>query len=247
MVLWMVVGVVCAGAAHAQVNETRDGATFHAKVGIIVKWLNAETDRTTPIGTLRDWNNLQNLDPNDTDAVAVLRLVTNVDVRLMGVATPLTHPESPSETLATFVCVQTDGDGSEESLVDGTGDPATGFPATEYDPSRGVGPAYGDTGRNFVYIGGGSTAAESAPGGSWLSPERLAELSSAQNAAFATGSLLGTGALIKHVPRDGAVLIRITMRALNGEDFGLDSDDTEAPDLAVTAPYSATVQLTALP
>jgi hypothetical protein len=242
----MLVGVL-ASTARAQVNETRDGATFGAKVGIIVKWLNAETDNTTPTGMLRDWNNSLNTDTADTDAVAVLRLVTNVDVRLIGTAQPLTHPESPSETLATFVCVQTDGNGAEDSLVDGTGDPATGFPSTEYDASRGVGPAFEEPRRNFVYVGGGSAAAESAPGGTWLSNERLAELSSSQRADFSTGTLLGAGALVKHISRDGAVLIRVTMRALNGEDFGLDSDDTEAPDLAVNAPYTATVQLTALP
>lgn len=242
-----ILSIALAPVSRAQVNETRDGATFSAKVGIIVKWLNAETDETTPSGNLRDWNNSQNTNADDTDAVAVLRLVTNVDVRLVGTAGPLTHPDTPSETLATFVCVQTDGNGAEEAVVDGTGDPATGFPSSEYDSARGVGPAFDAGNRNFVYIGGGSVAAESAPGGSWLSPDRLAELSSAQGSDFSTGALLGAGSLVKHISRDGAVLIRVTMRALNGEDFGLDSDDTEAPDLASSAPYTATVQLTALP
>lgn len=238
-------GIVC--GVQAQVNETRDGATFNARVGIIVKWINAETDNTTPIGVLRDWNNNLSTNPLDTDAVAVLRLVTNVDVRLVGTATPLTHPEMGSETLATFVCVQTDGDGSEDSLVDGTGDSATGFPPTEYDPTKGVGPAFNDLRKYFVYVGGGSTAAESVPSRVWLTPERLAELSAAHGANFGVGEFLGTGAIIKHVSRDGAVLIRVTMRALNGEDFGPDSDDTEAPELALDTPYTATVQLTALP
>lgn len=243
--LGMMGGIVW--GVQAQVNETRDGATFNAKVGIIVKWLNAETENTTPIGALRDWNNTLNTNPLDTDAVAVLRLVTNVDVRLIGTATPLTHPEVSSETLATFICVQTDGDGSEDSLVDGTGDSATGFPPTEYDPAKGVGPAFNDPRKYFVYVGGGSTTAESAPGGMWLTPERLAEISAAQGSQFGVGVLLGTGTFIKHVSRDGAVLIRVTMRALNGEDFGPDSDDTEAPELALDTPYTATVQLTALP
>lgn len=248
--LWLPVSlciVAVAATSRAQVTETRDGATFNAKVGIIVKWINAESENTTPAGNLRDWNNSQNTDPADTDAVAVLRLVTNVDVRLVGTAGPLTHPDTPAETLATFVCVQTDGNGSDDSIIDGTGDPATGFESAEYDPTRGIGPAFDSARRNFVYIGGGSTAAESAPGGTWLTSERLAEISGAQNSDFAIGSLLGAGALVKHVSRDGAVLIRVTMRALSGEDFGLDSDDTEAPDLAVGSPYSATVQLTALP
>lgn len=230
----------------AQVNATKDGATFQAKVGIIVKWLNPKVDVTGPDSELRDWNNSLNTDASATDSIAILRLVTNVDVRLTGTAQPLFHPELPNETLATFVCVQTDGNGLEESLVDGTGDPATGFPHQEYRASAGIGPEFTSPNRNFVYIGGGSATAEV---GAWVSPERLADLSSVpgQQAQFAIGNLLGEGTLVKHVPRDGAVLIRITMRGLNGEDFGIDSDDTEAPDLAVQTPYTATVQLTALP
>jgi hypothetical protein len=247
--LMAVVAIAAVGSSVAQVKETGDAATFNAKVGIIVKWINQKTDATTTEGELSDWSNAQNTNPRDTDSVAVLRLVTNVDVRLQGTVGPLTHPDNANETLATFVCIQTDGDGSEDSLIDGTGDPATGFTASEYNAANGVGPEYDEPRRNFVYVGGGSTAAGENDLESWVTPERLAELSNVpeHQATFQLGTLLGTAPAIRHVPRDGAVLIRITMRALSGEDFGLDSDDTEAPDLATETPYSASVQLTALP
>ncbi|MBM3215127.1 hypothetical protein FJZ36_09455 [Candidatus Poribacteria bacterium] len=245
----LALALTAAAPVVAQVNETNDGATFSAKVGIIVKWLNPAEEVSAPVGNLRDWSNALSTDTGDTDTVAVLRLVTNVDVRLTGTADPLTHPDNAAETLATFVCVQTDGSGLEEAVIDGTGDPATGFEEDQYAPARGVGPDYEDGRFNFVYVGGGSNAADTEASNTWVSPTRLAELSAvpAHNAQFSMGALLGDGALIKHVPRDGSVLVRVTMRALNGEDFGIDSDDTEAPDVASDSPYTATVQLTALP
>ncbi|MDA1192430.1 MAG: hypothetical protein O3A46_12205, partial [Candidatus Poribacteria bacterium] len=50
----------------------------------------------------------------------------------------------------------------------------------------------------------------------------------------------GAGVDVVHVDRDGSVLISIVARGFNGEDFGADSDSTEAPDVA---DYEATVVL----
>ena len=86
---------------------------------------------------------------------------------------------------------------------DGDGVTSTGFQASEYGSGIGSG--------NYHYVAGGSTGWETLNG--------------------LTGSqFLGTSKTITHVYNDGAVLLTLTVRGLNGEDYGSSSDNTEAPD-----------------
>lgn len=246
----VVVSLAAALGARAQnqvgVFDTQDGGVFGVQVDEIVSWLNRKQDVQLS-QSLRHWDN--NVSGGDTGAesVAVLRLLLNRDVRVVGFAQPLQHPSISLSSLATFISVETDGDGSEDGLDDGTGDPASGFPDDEKGAERGVGAG------NFVYVGGGATSAGPGDSNPWATPQRMEELSNARggnspsSATYSLGALLGSGAIIRHVPRDGAVMITVRVQGRNGEDFGSDSDDTEAPDLAAATPYMATVQLTALP
>ncbi|MDA1192432.1 MAG: hypothetical protein O3A46_12215 [Candidatus Poribacteria bacterium] len=221
-------------------SDVAQSVSFGVHVSEMIYWLTPQQDATAA-GTLAHWDHTV-VEDGSTESVAILRLVLNRDVRLIGTATPLTNPNNPNATLATFVSVETDGDGTLDSLLDGTGDPATGFGVDELGAERGVGVG------NYVYIGGGTATAGTGDANVWATPERMSELSSVSTSAqYSLGSLLANGAVIRHVPTDGAVMITVRLRARNGEDFGADSDDTEAPELAVETPYVATVQLTALP
>ncbi len=228
------------------VFDTQDGGVFGVHVEEIVSWLNRKEDVRLS-QALRHWDNNVTGGDIGAESVAVLRLLLNRDVRVVGLAQPLQHPSITRSSLATFISVETDGDGSEDGLEDGTGDAASGFPDDEKGADRGVGSG------NFVYVGGGATSAGATDANPWATPQRMSELSNARGGnspsrtTYSLGTLLGSGAIIRHVPRDGAVVITVRVQGRNGEDFGSDSDDTEAPDLAAATPYMATVQLTALP
>jgi hypothetical protein len=239
---WVAASAVAQG--DVGVFPTQDGAVFGMQVEEIVSWISRQEDvRST--GSVGYWDN--NVDGAGAESVAVLRLLLNRDVRIIGSATPFTHPTVSQASLATFVSVETDGAGLTEDLEDGTGDPASGFPDAEVVASKGVGAG------NFVYVGGGTVSAGVSDANPWATQQRMGELSSARGGAglrastYSLGALLEGGALIRHVPRDGAVVITVRVQGRNGEDFGADSDDTEAPDLAASVPYMASVQLTALP
>ena len=95
---------------------------------------------------------------------------------------------------------------------DGDGSSTTGFLGSE----TGVGVP--------VYVGGGSTGYETL------------------NTLTAGGdTFLGSGKTITYVQQDGAALVTVTCRGLNGEDLGSASDNTEAPD-----PGTYTADLTLL-
>lgn len=225
------------------VFETQDGGVFGVRVDEIVSWISRKQDVQLSPG-LGHWDNNVVAGQIAGESVAVLRLLLNRDVRVIGTAQPLRHPSITQSSLATFVSVETDGDGSDDRLEDGTGDPASGFLDDETGPEKGVGEG------NFVYVGGGASSAGANDSNPWATAERMSELSAAgggPRAAYSLGTFLNGGAVIRHVPRDGAVVITVRVQGRNGEDFGSDSDDTEAPDLAAEAPYTATVQLTALP
>jgi hypothetical protein len=100
--------------------------------------------------------------------------------------------------------------------TDGNGSTTTGFLPTV--TGHGVG--------SLLYVGGGSTAWETAQS---LSP----------------GTFLGSGKTVTHVNRDGALLLTVTVRGLNGEDLGADSDLTEAPDVGTATDYTANLVLRA--
>ena len=53
---------------------------------------------------------------------------------------------------------------------------------------------------------------------------------------------LSGGETIIHVNNSGAALIKVTIRGVNGEDAGADSDNTEAPDVGT---YTADLALLA--
>jgi len=241
---WASAGAVAQGAIG--VFQTQDGGVFGLEVQEIVSWINRQADVQTT-GYLGHWDNNVSGAGGGAESVAVLRLLMNRDVRVVGTATPFEHPTISQSSLATFVSVETDGAGLDGELEDGTGDPASGFPDAEVDATKGVGAG------NFVYVGGGTLSAGVSGSNPWATQQRMSELSSARGGAgprastYSLGALLEGVALIRHVPRDGAVIITVRVQGRNGEDFGADSDDTEAPDLAAAVPYMASVQLTALP
>lgn len=75
---------------------------------------------------------------------------------------------------------------------------------------------------NLLYVGGGSSA--------WETQEGLI-----------AGQLLGSsGMKITKVVDDGGCILTLGVAALNGEDFGSDSDFTEAPDAGI---YTGAVTL----
>ncbi len=241
---WATTVVLAQGAVG--VHQTQDGATFGMEVDEIVSWINRKAD-VQLAGTIGHWDNNVAGGGAGSESVAVLRLLMNRDVRVVGFATPFQHPTISQSSLATFISVETDGSGLDVDLEDGTGDAATGFPDGETVASKGVGSG------NFVYVGGGTLTAGVSDANPWATQQRMSELSTARGGAgrqtseYSLGVLLEGGALIRHVPRDGAVIITVRVQGRNGEDFGPDSDDTEAPDLAASVPYMASVQLTALP
>ena len=100
---------------------------------------------------------------------------------------------------------------------DGDGSTTTGFESKEN--GDGVG--------SFVYVGGGSTDWETLNGET-------------------AGTFLLGGKTITHAELDGQVLLTITVRGLNGEDLGTDSDLTEAPDSGTTSDYVASLTLLAV-
>ncbi len=241
---WVTTAAVAQG--DIGVFQTQDGAVFGMHVEEIVSWINRQQDvRST--GAVGHWDNNVAGDGAGAESVAVLRLVMNRDVRVVGSATPFQHPSISQSSLATFVSVETDGAGLDDDLEDGTGDPASGFPDAEAAATKGVGAG------NFVYVGGGTMSAGITDSNPWATQQRMSELTTARGGSglrastYSLGALLEGGALIRHVPRDGAVVITVRVQGRNGEDFGADSDDTEAPDLAASVPYMASVQLTALP
>ncbi|MEO2004655.1 MAG: hypothetical protein ABGY41_11200 [Candidatus Poribacteria bacterium] len=144
---------------------------------------------------------------------------------------------------------KTDGDGAAAVTVGADGHNATtdlahtGFLANAMAAIHGVGDVTGDGSgaEYFAYIGGLASLASSGA-------EPANDGSSNYGATGTSDFLAGaTGVAITHISHDGAALVTVDVRGFNGEDFGSDSDDTEAPDLAAAAPYTATAQLTALP
>ena len=97
---------------------------------------------------------------------------------------------------------------------DGDGSSANGFGTLG---SWGVG--------HYLYIGGGTTA--------WETQEGLTPQVFLKNA---------TGQKIDQQNDDGNVLVTVTVRGVNGEDFGDNSDQTEAPNVGT---YTGTLVLTA--
>lgn len=154
----------------------------------------------TPGTGIDSWNNTLNT-ASKTDTVAIFRLVTNAHVTLD------TTTSQVNQRLT-----QDLGGGTLETLAtyynltsDGNGTTATGFLPSAYGNGIGTG--------NFLYVGGGSAGWETANG------------LPAGGTAF-----LATTKTITHVYKDGAVLLTLTVRGLNGEDYGDSSDLTEAPD-----------------
>jgi hypothetical protein len=174
------------------------------------------------------------------------------------------------ETLATFYNLSTDGVGVAGTETTFTGNSWTGITAAEAaaKAASGVG---GDglgvgTEFNFVYVGGATPAATTgntnidatvqdlrAPANAAAQTDALAkyyiggatanaEWTAVQTIPVPVGTFLQNGVTVTHVPRDGAVLIIVRCRGLNGEDFGNDSDLSEAPDIGY---YESTIVLTA--
>jgi hypothetical protein len=215
--LLLTISVCCAvagraGAQQIGISETHDGGVFGVHVGEIVSWLALKQD-VQMSGDLAHWDNNVSGAGGAGESVAVLRLVLNRDVRVLGVATPLRHPSITRSSLATFLSVATDGDGSDDRLEDGTGDPASGFLQAERAAERGVGEG------NFVYVGGGTISAGEGDANPWATPQRMGELSAARGgngaatATYALGTFLEGGAIIRHVARDGAVVITVRVQA----------------------------------
>ena len=155
------------------VFETQNGAVFGVHVEEIVSWITRKQDVLMGQG-LRHWDNNVSGSDAGAEAVAVLRLVLNRDVHVVGVAQPLQHPAVRRSSLATFVSVETDGDGDESGLEDGTGDAASGFPDAEVGAEKGVGAG------NFVYVGGGTMGAGVNDSNPWATPQRMNELTTAR-------------------------------------------------------------------
>jgi hypothetical protein len=170
------------------------------------------TDKQAPTpGTgIDSWDNAQNT-ASKSDTVAIFRLVTNAHVTLDTTTTQANQILSQSlgggttETLATYYNLTSDGDGTT----------TTGFLASAYGSGIGSG--------NYLYVGGGSSAWETA------------------NSLPSGGTqFLASTKTITHIYKDGAVLLTLTVRGWNGEDFGSSSDNTEAPD---SGTFSATFAL----
>ena len=101
----------------------------------------------------------------------------------------------------------------------GNGSTGTGF----LTASNGTGVDLAGDGGDFVYVGGGSTAWET--------------VNSETAATFLAG-----GETITHINKSGAALLTVTIRGVNGEDAGANSDNTEAPEAGT---YTADLSLLA--
>ena len=107
--LLLAISVCCAvagraGAQQIGVSETHDGGVFGVHVGEIVSWLALKQD-VQMSGGLAHWDNNVSGAGGAGESVAVLRLVLNRDVRVLGVATPLRHPSITRSSLATRISI----------------------------------------------------------------------------------------------------------------------------------------------
>ncbi|MBM3215128.1 hypothetical protein FJZ36_09460 [Candidatus Poribacteria bacterium] len=205
-----------------------------------------------------------------TDSVIVFRLVTNgeptIDAEFDG---PFTEGTSgASDTLATFFNIMSDGDGTGTDSTAGsdyTGRAWSAFAAENADAgiggSAGTLYEFGRTTLNFVYIAGASAVTDSWRGaggdgggtGQTLTTPTVTGANYVLDGAGGAGGGTDwadnltpfTGEATTHIARDGAIMFQVTVRAMNGEDFGNDSDLTEAPEVATD--YQCTLTLTATP
>jgi hypothetical protein len=261
------------GAVNAFAQATHSDITFTTNVGTIVKWITDRSDASTDLSSdsWTTWNytgtggtgsGASVLSSAMTDTFTTLRLVANANVTLTasGGAGSLimTHPTTTTETLATFWNICTDGDGTT-AITSTTGSASSGFLAAALTTTAGTGgtatlggaaqTGLTPTFRNYVYVGGGAVTKEAGGVGtatrSTLPTDANYSVQLSSGNTPTTGTLLGaSGTVVTHIARDGAVLIRVQCRALNPDDFGLDSDYSEAPEPGA---YTATIALTATP
>jgi len=122
--------------------------TYQGKVNDILAFITNKQDPTPGTG-IDSWNNTLNT-PAKTDTVAIFRLVTNAHVTLDTTTSQANQRLTQdlgggkTETLATYYNLTSDGDGTT----------ATGFLPSAYGSGIGSG--------NYLYVGGGSSAWETA-------------------------------------------------------------------------------------
>ncbi|MBT3268201.1 hypothetical protein HN371_13665 [Candidatus Poribacteria bacterium] len=236
-------------SAHA---VTSSSETFSLGVGTIMEFITLKSN-TAGSTSIVDWDvddDAGGASGNSVDeAVVVFRLVTNVDATLTGTfvntsfgtnagsAEALINT-STDEILLTYANIESDGDGATAvTLASGHNNAAahTGFNAAELSTNFGVSEA-GTNPAGFAYIGGLRSGGDEP-----------ADTGTSAYSTAAAGDFLdvaGSTSHITHINHDGAVLLTVTVRGFNGEDFGLASDSTEAPDPGT---YSTLLQLTAVP
>ncbi len=224
----------------AQVAGAKTG-TFAMAVGGIAEFItNNPTGTSTSSDTIDTWD--VDLDggtagTQDTaDATIVFRVVMNQDVTLTGsfdTALQQTLTGGELAQLLTYANITTDGDGTGSTTAAATHDTGnawSGFASADYDTDQGVGT------NNYAYIGGLATSANEP-----------VSTGTPQYGATATSDFLDNGVDgvdVTHVAKDGAALVTVIVRGMNGEDFGATSDSTEAPD---SGTCSCTLTITATP
>ena len=205
-------------------TATAKDGTFSVPVSGIAEFIDSVEDDATG-SAIDTWdvdvNAGSGTSADKSDAVIIFRLVMNQDTTLAGsFATPLqleTATSGAYNTLLTYANIESDGDGTGTPSA-GTGhDTATaksGFSSGVEDEDVGIGSG------NYAYVGGLATSATVPTlGGTY-------GVTTGGAAVF----LGASGTSIKHIGKDGAVQLTVTVRGMNGEDFGADSDSTEAPD-----------------
>ncbi len=234
------------GCAHAATDTAAE--TFEISVGAICEFITTKSN--TAGGSITNWDVDDGSD--DATAVVIFRLVMNDDITLTGafdnsgVAGVASNDTAAfkntvsAQVLLTYANIQSDGAAATTPTLGADGHNATtdlahsGFLATEYDTDYGVGVS--TAADRFAYVGGLATVASSGA--------EPADTASEVFSTTAAGDFLdstGSSILLTHVDNDGAVLLTVSMRGFNGEDYGAASDFTEAPD---TGTYQTQLTLT---
>ena len=141
----IVVALVAVCVTRLEAGSATKKFTHSGTVGTIIVWIDDKTAIAAPSG-LVDWRNSDTLatPANESDAIGVFRLLTNVDVRLTATSVGKLTLSSPMQQLATYYKITSDGAGVSY----------TGFKSNQ--SGDGVG--------TFLYVGGGCAEWETANG-----------------------------------------------------------------------------------
>ncbi|MBM3215125.1 hypothetical protein FJZ36_09445 [Candidatus Poribacteria bacterium] len=208
---------LCLASRDTRLATTDSSAqTYQVTVNSILAFITAKQSPTAGTG-ITDWENANNT-YDKTDCVAIFRLVTNKSATIDTTTTQANQILTNSATSEQLPTFY-------NLNSDGDGTSTTGFASGQY--GNGIGPKSGSSMTNFQYVGGGNAT--------WASDN-----------GYTAAQFLSAGKTLTRINKDGAALLTLTVRGLNGEDFGNASDNTEAPEVG-TYTVSFTLRATAIP